>query len=454
MDSTNQLFEKTPVLQAITRLIIPTICSNLVMIIYSLADTFFVGFLNSAVQSAAVSLCAPLLLSFNAVNNLFGVGSSSLLSRALGKKDNTMARQAASFGIWGALAAGCFFSLAAFLFLEPLCLLLGTTSEAFEATSRYMIWAVVIGAPFSILNVVFAFLVRAEGKSLQASIGTMSGAFLNILLDPLFIFSFGMGAEGAALATCLSNMFAVGYFLVYLKLQKKNTVIRLSPKWLYFSKVLVSSILVVGIPASIQNLLNVFSQMLMNNIASGYGTDAIAAVGIAFRIANVLIYVAIGISQGVMPLIGFTYAAGLFERMKKTIRTTIMISMSATGSLAILFCLFSNPLISFFIPDEGIIETGGVLLKGMSLAVPLIALDFIGVGVFQACGKGMVSLYLAIFRKLICEIPLLLLLSSLFGLFGLSISQLIAEILCASLSMGWMMSFLKKHAISSKKAVS
>ena len=201
------LFEQTPVPQAVLRMSIPTILSSLVMVLYNLADTYFVGMLNNPIENSAVTLAAPVLLAFNAVNNLFGVGSSSMMSRALGSKDHDAVRRSSAFGFYCALISGVLFSLGCTVFQGPLLALLGTDGDTLPATGAYLRWTVSCGAAPAILNVVLAYLLRAEGASLHASAGTMSGCVLNMLLDPIFIlpWGFNLGAAGAGLATFLSN---------------------------------------------------------------------------------------------------------------------------------------------------------------------------------------------------------------------------------------------------------
>ena len=206
--SKTELFETAPIPKAVVKLCIPTVLSSLVMVLYNLADTYFVGMLNNPVQNAAVTLGAPLLLAFNAVNNLFGVGASSLMSRSLGVKDYDTVRRSSAFGFYCAAFCGLLFSLLVTVFKTPLLLLLGADSITSEATAQYIFWTVSLGAAPSILNVVFAYMVRAEGSALHASIGTMSGCFLNMILDPIFIMPWGlnMGASGAGCATFISNL--------------------------------------------------------------------------------------------------------------------------------------------------------------------------------------------------------------------------------------------------------
>lgn len=215
MDDKTILFEQTPVPKAVMQLAVPTILSSLVMVIYNLADTYFVGMMNNPVQNAAVTLAAPVLLAFNAVNNLFGVGSSSMMSRALGRRDYESVRRSSAFGFYCALFFGLLFSVLCTVGLNPLLILLGADANTMDATAGYLRWTVLLGAAPAILNVVMAYMVRSEGSSLHASIGTMSGCLLNIILDPIFILPWGfdMGAAGAGLATFLSNCAACVYFL-------------------------------------------------------------------------------------------------------------------------------------------------------------------------------------------------------------------------------------------------
>jgi len=211
-----QLFEETPVPRAVMTMAVPTIISSLVMVIYNLADTYFVGMLNDSVQNAAVTLAAPILLAFNAVNNLFGVGASSMMSRALGRKEHDVVRSSSAWGFYCALLCSILFSVGFTALRNPMLTLMGADSENAAATAAYLLWTVSFGAAPAILNVVLAYLVRSEGATLHASIGTMSGCVLNIILDPIFILpdGFNMGAAGAGFATFISNCAACVYFFI------------------------------------------------------------------------------------------------------------------------------------------------------------------------------------------------------------------------------------------------
>ena len=281
--SKTALFEERPVPEAVMKLAVPTMISSLVMVIYNLSDTYFVGMLNDPIQNAAVTLAAPMLLAFNAINNLFGVGSSSMMSRALGRKDYDTVYRSSAFGFYCALFCGILFSMIYTVFNDSFLNLLGTSSDTAVATAGYLKWTVTCGAAPAILNVVMAYLVRSEGATLHASIGTMSGCLLNILLDPVFILPWGlnMGATGAGLATFLSNCAACIYFFVLLFVKRKNTFVCIRPSMFGFRKDIVTGVCGVGIPAAIQNILNVTGMTILNNFTSAYGSEAVAAMGIA-----------------------------------------------------------------------------------------------------------------------------------------------------------------------------
>ena len=428
-----ELFESMPIPRAVMKLAIPTVLSSLVMVLYNLADTYFVGMLNNAVENAAVTLAAPLLLAFNAVNNLFGVGSSSMLSRSLGKKDYETVYRSAAFGFYCSIFAGLLFSIAYTVFQVPLLNLLGATEETLGATIGYARWTVTFGAVPAILNVVLAYLVRAEGAAMHASIGTMSGCFLNILLDPIFILPWGlnMGAEGAGLATFLSNCVACLYFFVLLYVKRGRTYVCVNPKMFSFKRHIVVGVCAVGIPASIQNLLNVTGMSVLNNFTSAFGSNAVAAMGIAQKINSVTVQIALGLSQGIMPLISYNYASGNIKRMKKTFFFTARIALVFLVLMEIAYYAGARTWVGLFMQDQQIVDYGARFLQGFCLGMPFLAIDFLAVGVFQACGLGKNAFLFAILRKVVLEIPALFILNALFPLYGLAYAQFAAELVLA-----------------------
>ena len=432
-DKRTGLFESVPIPRAVVALCVPTIISSLVMVLYNLADTYFVGILNDPVQNAAVTLAGPVLLAFNAVNNLFGVGSSSMMSRALGRKDYDTVHRSSAFGFYCALLCGVIFSAACTVGKTPLLALLGADEVTTQATSDYMLWTVSCGAVPAILNVVLAYMVRAEGAALHASIGTMSGCLLNIVLDPVFILPWGldMGAAGAGLATFISNCVACEYFFVLIYVRRNTTCVCIRPDKFCLRKAIVLGVCGVGIPASIQNLLNVTGMTILNNFTSVFGADAVAAMGITQKIYMVPMYVCMGVSQGIMPLVSYNYASGNQKRMKSAVVFAGGISVGFITAAAVFLFAGANGVVKFFMDNPSIIAYGIRFMRGFCLGLPFLCMDFLAVGVFQALGFGKNALIFAIMRKIVLEIPALYLLNHLFPLYGLAYAQFVAEFVLA-----------------------
>ena len=433
--SKGYLFEAMPIPKAVMELSVPMVVTSLVMVVYNLADTFFVGMLNDPVQNAAVTLAYPVMLAFNAVNNLFGIGTSSMMSRALGRGDHEMVRSSSAFGFYGAVFSGLLFALLCTVFKTPLMHLLGADATTWEATAQYMLWTVSCGAMPAILNVVQGQMVRAEGASLHASIGTMSGCILNIILDPIFIlpWGLGMGAAGAGLATFLSNCAACGYFFVLARVKRGNTFVCLDIRKLKnLSREVVFGILGVGIPASIQNLLNVTGSTILNNFTAVYGASAVAAMGVSHKVNMLPLQVCLGFSQGIMPLVSYNYASGNRKRMKDAILFAMGIIVPAMLAVTVGYWLGAPGLIHMFMDNPEIIAYGTKFLRGMCLGMTFLAVDFLAVGVFASLGMGKYSLTFALLRKVVLEIPLLFVLNHFFPLYGLAYAQFLTEVTLAA----------------------
>ena len=414
-----ELFEKTPIPNAVAKLAIPTIAASIVMVIYNLADTFFVGLLNDPISTSAVTLAAPVLLAFNAVTNLFGVGCSSMMSRALGVKDYTTVKKTAVFGIYLGILSGLMFSLVATLFKSGLLNILGADATNLDKTAEYLFWTVTLGAIPSILN---------------------------IILDPIFILPFGlnMGAAGAGCATFISNSVACIYFIILLIVKKNKTYVSVNPKLFVPTKEIVKNVFGVGIPASIQNILNVVGSTILNNLAASYGVEAVSAIGITHKIALVPLYFSMGGGQGIMPLIGYNYASNNRKRLKDTVIFAAKVFISMMFVAGILFYIFSNNLVSIFMKNNSIIEYGGGFLKGFALAIPFLSIDFMAVAIFQACGKGTLSLFFAVARKVLLEIPFMIILEKVFGMYGMAYGQLVAEFTLSIISIIVLYNMLKE----------
>lgn len=444
--SREELFETSPVWNAIFTLTIPMIISSLVSMIYNLSDTYFVGALNDSVQNAAITLTAPAMTLFYGITNLFGVGASSLMSRSMGRKDFETVRKASATGLYLALIASALFSLVIIVFNGQALHILGTDSITYEATRQYLFWTVGLGAVPGIMSIMFSFLLRAEGRSMQASIGQISGCLLNIVLDPFFILPFGLnlGAAGAGLATFIANCVACTYFLVLVIKERNNTYVCLNPTFVTLKKDILINIFIVGVPGVFQNILNVVSMTILNNIVAGYGADVVASVGIANKINQLPIQIVFGFTQGVMPLIGYNFASKNFPRMKEAIKKTYILTISALMVILVLFNVAGQPIIRFFMDNDEIVRTGAWFLSGFGISLPFLCIDFMVVGISQAFGMGKPALVFSFLRKVFLEIPFILILNHLAGVMGIAYAQCTTEIIMAIIAVFVQISLLRK----------
>ena len=435
MDRT-ELFERMPVPKAVLKLCIPTMLSSLVLILYNLADTYFVGMLNAPAQTAGITLVSPVTLSFIAVTNLFGVGTSSLMSRSLGAKEYDTVRKSSVFGFYCALAAGLIISLLITFFKLPLLHILGTDQTTQPAASGYLFWTANLGAVPAIINVVLAYFVRSEGAALHASIGTMSGCILNILIDPLFILPWGlnMGAAGAGCATFISNCVACLYFIIMIKAKKDRTYVCLDIRLFRFNRHIIKEIFSVGVPAMIQNLLNVVTMTVLNNFTAGFGEQAVAAMGIASKLQLIPIQINVGMTQGSMPIFGYNYAAKNSKRLKKCILFSLALTIGVILAISVAFIVFSGSLVRAFMDNETVVGYGSWFLTGLCIAMPFMCVDYSAVGIFQGCGMGGRALIFALLRKVGLEMPALLILSRVWPLYGLPFACACAEVVMCTVS--------------------
>ena len=345
-----------------------------------------------------------------------------------------MVRRSSAFGFYCALFSGILFSLLATAFRGPLLVRLGADSATAQATLEYMRWTVSCGAAPAILNVVLAYLVRAEGAPPPAPTAPCGGSPRKPVVSPIQTLpgGGGWGGGGGGLATFLSNCFACLYFFVLLFVRRGNTYVCVRPSMALPRRELVRGVFGVGVPASIQNLLNVTGMTVLNNFTAVFGPDAIAAMGIAYKINMIPMYIAMGVSQGLMPLVSYNYGSGNVPRLKKAVLFAEKISLSFMVTVSVCYFFASGPLIGLFMKTGAVVAYGTRFLRCMCVAQPFLCLDFLAVGVFQACGLGRYSLVFALLRKIVLEIPALYVLNYFFPLYGLACAQAVAEVALAA----------------------
>ncbi|MGI6010939.1 MAG: MATE family efflux transporter [Ruminococcus sp.] len=414
------VFETMPVRQAVCRQIIPAIASQMIALIYNLADTYFVGMLNKPNETAAVTVAYSSFLVLTAISNLFGVGGASALSRALGRKNEEEARDIAAVSFWGGLVSAAVFSLLYFLFAGPVLVLCGAAPEIFDIALEYALWAVVIGGPGTILNTLMANLVRAEGSGAAAAFGVSLGGILNTVLDPFFVLPrfLGMGAVGAGIATALSNYAAVLYFLIYIAIKGEKTVVNIRISRLKSTGIYIKSIISIGFPSAVQYALTVVAVAAQSKFVSQYDVEAVAALGIVKKLDQLPLYFSIGTANGLLPLLGYNYAAGNQARRRKAFRFGCVISLSFALICLVVFEIFAPALSGLFINDPATLRYSAGFLRRMVTAMPMMAVCYPMIIQFQAMGKFKESLICSILRKGVLDIPLLFLMNELLGLYG------------------------------------
>lgn len=413
------LFEKMPVPKAVIALVIPTIISQIITVVYNMADTFFIGQMNDPNQVAAATLAMPPFVMLTGIANLFGIGGASLISRSLGEGNREKAKKCASFSIWCAAALALVYGLVLYWARPTIFPILGTDKFTYGYCSDYFLWTIAIGGVPTVLNACLAHLVRAEGYSKEASVGLALGGIANIILDPIFIFTFGLGVKGAAIATMLSNTIAVIYFLCLLKKREDVTVINFSIKNFTVSGGIPKEILLVGFPSFVMLLMGTASNLVLNKMVVSYSNQAIAGMGIAKKIDILAFAIANGMTQGVLPLIGYNFASKNFKRMREVIKTAFLYTLAVSVAGTFLLYFGATPLVRFFIDDTATVEYGQYFLKAISITCAAISVTMMIITIFQATGRKLQPMILSLVRKGGFDIPLMIILNNAAGSQGI-----------------------------------
>ena len=405
-----ELFETMPVGRALLTMAIPTIISQLITMVYNLADTLFIGMSEDPYKIAASSVVSVLFFMLNSLANLFGVGGGSLLSRLLGEKREEEAKHVGSFSFYGSLAVATVYSVVCLIFTEPLARLLGASDNTVGYASSYLFWVVVVGGIPSTLGLTMSHLLRSAGYSKESGFGLALGGVMNILLDPLFMFVVlpaGNEVTGAAIATMLSNVIVLAYFLiVYYRLRGKS-VLTISPKCMRIARELVIDVFAIGLPSAITALLANITSIVKNNLTADYGDIELAAYGLVMKADMLPLNIGMGLCQGMMPLVAYNYASKDYPRMKAFTKAAQVAGVATACVFIAIFEIFAPQIIWIFIRDEATIAFGKDFLRVACLATPFMISNFQKIYCLQAMGKGKESLILGIFRQGLFAIPTL-----------------------------------------------
>jgi multidrug efflux pump len=446
------VFEKDPVPEAVLKLAVPTVLSMLVTVLYNMVDTFFVGQIGDPNQVAAVSIATPIFLLLMAAGNMFGVGGSTFLSRALGEKKYDKVKHISSFSFYGCIIAGLAGGFIFVIFSNSILTVSGASENTLGFARTYLFW-IAWGAPFVVLSSAFANLIRGEGAANVSMNGMMLGTVANIILDPLFILpqvSIGsfhvrllsMGVGGAAIATVIGNVLTVVYFLLYIRSGK--SALSLSLKQFRIGGGILSGIVSIGVPASLNNILMSASNIFLNKFLAGYGDIPIAAMGIAMKANMLVVFIQMGLAIGAQPLLGYNYGAKNYGRMKAVMKFSIICNVISGSLLMIVYVLFTRRIVSLFIPNEAVISEGIRMLRALMLSVPVLGIMFVFEFAFQAFGRAAETLMLSVSRQGFVFIPMLFLGRAVAGLDGVILAQPVADILAVFISLGMFMAMKKE----------
>ena len=428
------LFETMPVGKALLTMAIPTIISQVITMIYNLADTLFIGMTNDPYKVAASSVVTVLFFILTALSNLFGVGGGSLMSRLMGEKRDETAKRVGVFSIYGSLAIAVVYSLICLFFTEPLARMLGASDNTIGYASSYLFWAVVVGAVPSTIGMTMSFLLRSAGYSKESGLGLAIGGVANIILDPLFMFVIlpeGNEVTGAAVATMLSNVISLVYFLIiYYKLRGKS-VLSLSPRFIRIERSLVFNVLAIGLPSALTGMLANISNIIRNNLTSGYGDIELAAYGIVMKADMLPLNIGMGLCQGMMPLVAYNYAAKNYSRMKSFTKAAQVSGIIIASVCIVVFELFAPQVMWLFIKDEATIAFGTVFLRIACLSTPLMIMNFQKIYCLQAMGKGKESLILGILRQALFAIPITYIMNHFLQIYGVVSAQMVSDAITA-----------------------
>lgn len=429
-----------PVSRLVLRQAIPSIISVLITTVYNMADTYFVSQISTS-AAGAVGVVFSLMAVFQAVGYTLGMGSGNVMSRQMGAMEHDKANCTASTGMFTAFFIGLLFAVFGHAFIEDLMRLLGATDTILPHACAYGQY-ILLAAPFMCASFVMSTLLRCEGKSTLGTVGLTVGGVLNIALDPLFIFTFDLGAAGAAIATAISQLVSFVILLAFFLLKKSN--LRLSIRLVARKGKVYGNILFTGLPSLSRQGLSSIATLLLNRSAFIYGDAAIAAMGIVGKVFMFIFSAVLGFLQGYQPIAGFNYGAKKYDRVKKATYFAGALCVVATVVIGIVCFTIAPQIIAVFRRDDpDVIRIGALALQMQCVVLPFCAITTISSFVLQSTGQRVMAVVLSMCRQGIFYIPLILTLPVHFGLLGIQMTQTVSDLLTLLVSIPFLVYFLR-----------
>lgn len=437
------IFENAPIPKAVLVNIIPSIVSMLMVMIYNLADTFFIGQTKDPKMLAAVSLATPLFLIFMAIGMLFGIGGTSLISRRLGEGRKDDADRACSFCFWTSLGVGIIGMFGMMIFAEPLAKMVGAQADTLEYVKQYL-FIIAFGIPFLIVSNAYSHIIRAEGKANVAMAGMILGNVANIVLDPIMILGFGWNVAGAAIATVIGNVLSAVFYLYHMIFGK--TMLTINPKKYKAGGKIATGVLAIGIPASLNSMLMSTSNIIVNKLMVHYGTLAVAGLGVAMKVNMIAVMLLIGVGTGIQPLLGFNFGAGNRKRFMGILRFSLIFALSLSAVMSLICYFGAGPMVSAFLENKDAYSFGMQFARTLILSGPILGVLFVMINTIQSMGAAVPSLVLSISRQGLIYIPVLFTMNALFNDANLLVmAQPIADYMAVILSIVLFIITFKRH---------
>ncbi len=431
-DKTQQIFRDAPVPKAVLTNVIPSIVSMIMVLVYNLADTFFIGQTKNAYMVAAVSVATPAFLLFMAVGMLFGIGSTSLISRMLGEGKKEEAKRTSSFSFWTSLVVGVISMIVIWIFNTPICRAIGASDDTVEYATQYLA-IVALGIPFLIISNAFSNIIRAEGQATKAMMGMIIGNLINIVLDPIMILGFGWNVAGAAIATVLGNVFSAVFYIMHLVSKKSMLSIRL--KDYSAKKKILIGVFSIGIPASLNSILMSTSNIVINKFMMQHGDMAVAGLGVAMKVNMIAVMLLIGVGTGIQPLLGYCFGAGNKKRYLAVLKFSIIFGLILSAIMTMICYFGAAPLVTAFLEDEQAFQYGFSFSRIYILSGPILGILFIFMNAIQSMGAAIPSLILSVSRQGIIYFPILIMISLISNTpQNLAMTQPLTDYIAAALS--------------------
>ena len=420
-----EVFSNMPVPKAVMKNALPAMAAMLMVLVYNLADTFFIGQTHNALLVAAVSLATPVYLIFMSLGTLFGIGGTSVISRALGEGNKEKARKSCAFCFWGCVFVGILLAALILISIDPILNLIGASADTYEYAKSYLS-IIVFAGPFVLISNCYGNVVRTEGESGKAMLGLLLGNLVNVILDPIFILALGLDIKGAAIATVIGNIVGAGFYISYFLKGKSMLSIRL--KDFTVKQGIAASVLAIGVPAALGDVLMSVSQIIINSQMSHYGDMSVAGMGVAMKVITITGMICMGLGQGVQPILGYCVGAKTWKRFKEVFKFTIIFALILGTVLAAICYVFTNQIVSAFLTDQTAFAYAVQFARILLSTSFLFGVFYVLVNALQAMGAATPALLISMSRQGIIFIPVLFILQAVIGMTGLVWAQPVADV--------------------------